>query len=137
MADVKRGRFVWHELMTPDPGKAKDFYTKVSGWGTQPFGNDYTMFTANGTPIGGVMALPEPSAPIGWLAYVSVPDIDAAAAQAQKLGGRIIKAPAAIPTIGRFAIVADPQGAMFCLFTPEGDRPSPPDEAPDPAGSGG
>jgi uncharacterized protein len=117
MADTKRGRFVWHELMTPDPAGAQAFYTAVTGWGTQPFGDSYTMWTVAATPIGGVMALPEPSAPVGWLAYVSVPDIDAAAAQVQSLGGAIVKAPATIPNVGRFAIVTDPQGAMFCLFT--------------------
>jgi predicted enzyme related to lactoylglutathione lyase len=124
MVDVKRGRFVWHELMTPDPAAAREFYTHVTGWGTQPFGDAYTMWTANGVPIGGVMALPDPTAPVGWLAYVSVPDINAAAAQVESLGGTIVKAPGKIPTVGYFAIVRDPQGAMFCLFTPETARPS-------------
>jgi hypothetical protein len=123
MSDTTRGRFVWHELMTPDPGAAQGFYTAVAGWGTQPFGDAYTMWTAGSTPIGGVMALPDPTAPIGWLAYISVPDVQAAAAQLQSLGGRIIKAPAVIPNVGTFAIVTDPQGAMFCLFTSADSRP--------------
>ena len=117
MAETSRGRFVWYDLMTPDPKAAEAFYAKVTGWGTQPFRDNYTMWTAAGTPIGGVMGLPEPTTPIGWLAYISVPDIDAAAAQVKSLGGTVIKAPATIPDVGRFAIVTDPQGAMFCLFS--------------------
>ena len=35
-----RGRFVWHELMTSDPGAAQTFYAKVVGWGTAPWQND-------------------------------------------------------------------------------------------------
>jgi len=115
---------VWHDLMTADRAQAEAFYTTVANWGTQPFGEQYTMWTAGGTPIGGVMDRPDPAAPLGWLAYISVPDIDAAAAQLQTLGGRIVKPPAAIPSVGRFAIVTDPQGAMFCLFSPEGGQPA-------------
>ncbi len=124
MTERKRGRFVWHELMTPNPVAARTFYTAVTGWSTQPFGDAYTMWVANGAPLGGVMALPDPSAPTGWLAYISVPDVDAAAAQAESLGGRVIKQPGSIPTVGRFAILADPQGAMFCLFSWETERPA-------------
>jgi predicted enzyme related to lactoylglutathione lyase len=124
MAERKRGRFVWHELLTPDPAAARAFYTAVTGWSTQPFGDAYTMWVAGGTPLGGVMALPDPSAPTGWLAYISVPDVDASAAQAQSLGARIIRPAASIPTVGRFAILTDPQGAMFCLFSWETERPS-------------
>jgi predicted enzyme related to lactoylglutathione lyase len=124
MADSSRGRFVWYDLMTPDPKGAEAFYAKVTGWGTQPLVEGYTMWTAAGTPIGGVMGMPEPTAPVGWLAYISVADIDAAASQLKSLGGTVIKPPATIPDGGRFAIVTDPQGAMFCLFSPGPGQPS-------------
>ena len=123
MAESGRGRFVWHELMTPDAKKAQEFYTKITGWGTQPFGDAYTMWTVNGVPMGGVMNLPEPSAPIGWLAYISVPDVQAAANKVESLGGKIVKKPADIPNVGTFSIVADPQGAMFCLFKGAQNQP--------------
>jgi predicted enzyme related to lactoylglutathione lyase len=112
-----RGRFVWYDLMTPDVDKAKAFYAAVLGWGTQPFGDAYSMWTANGTPLGGVMALPEPAAPNAWLAYISVPDVDAAVTQARSLGAAVVKAAGDIPNTGRFAILADPQGAMFSLYS--------------------
>jgi uncharacterized protein len=134
MADANvRGRFVWHELMTPDTAKAESFYTKVIGWGTQAWTEGpepYTMWTAAGSPVGGLMALPAPGAPVAWIAYIGVPDVDSAAKQAQSLGGRIEKQPTDIPVVGRFAVIADPQGAFFCLFTPARDQPGRPDEAP-------
>jgi len=58
MADASiRGRFSWHELMTTDPPAAVDFYSKVVGWGTQPFpgtGTPYTTWTKSGQPVGGL-----------------------------------------------------------------------------------
>lgn len=117
-----RGRFVWYDLMTSDPGKAQDFYKSTAGWGTQQWdgGNmQYTMWTANGKPMGGVMPLPDGvPAPPHWIAYIAVPDIDATAKQVVSLGGRIITAPEDIPNVGRFAVLADPQGAAFSAFTP-------------------
>ena len=72
MADEKsRGKFVWYDLMTTDPGKAAEFYTKVARWGTTvwPGPQPYTMWTAGETPIGGVMQLPPGAgAPPHWLA---------------------------------------------------------------------
>jgi uncharacterized protein len=125
---VTRGRFVWHDLMTTDPAKAEAFYTTVAGWGTQPWndaGFPYTLWTANGNPLGGVIGIPpDVSAPPHWIAYIAVPDVDATALQVTLLGGRIYKAPEDIPKVGRFAILADPQGAVFAAFTPlSGSRP--------------
>jgi uncharacterized protein len=125
-----RGRFVWHELMTTNPDSAQSFYTEVIGWGTQQWEGSttpYTMWTANGTPLGGVMRLPDEVAAAGspphWLAYVSTPDVDATAAQVTDLGGRIMVPPTDIPSVGRFAVFTDPQGAMLAAFTPAGETP--------------
>jgi hypothetical protein len=121
MSDAgNRGRFVWYDLMTPDPKKAEPFYTKVIGWGTQEMeGMPYTMWVANGTPIGGVTQLNAASgAPPHWLAYVEVPDVDATIKQIESLGGTAIVKPTDIPTVGRFAVFADPAGAVLALFAP-------------------
>ena len=56
------GRFVWYDLMTSEPAAAEEFYTKLVGWGTQPWeGGDapYTMWTNQETPLGGVMEMPQ------------------------------------------------------------------------------
>lgn len=116
------GRFAWYELLTTDPKGAIAFYSDVLGWKTQPFeGSDYTMWVASQGPLGGVTALPEQAKQMGaspyWQANVEVEDLDAAMAKVKELGGRIIHAED-VPTVGRFAVIADPQGAVIALFTP-------------------
>jgi uncharacterized protein len=123
-----RGRFVWHELMTTDPQAAGAFYSKVLPWKTQASGMpDYTLWVAGKTQTGGLMAQPESArqsgAPPSWLVYIGTPDVDGTAAAAQRLGGKVLKAPTDIPTVGRYAVLADPQGAAFAVFTP-GASPS-------------
>jgi predicted enzyme related to lactoylglutathione lyase len=114
-----RGRFVWYDLMTTHPKQAEPFYTKVAGWGTQPFeGMPYTMWTRDGAPIGGVGQVEPPGMPPHWLAYIAVANVDAAVKQAESLGGRTAVPGTDIPKVGRFAVLADPQGAVFAVFTP-------------------
>jgi uncharacterized protein len=121
------GRFVWYEYLAKDTKKAIDFYTAVVGWKTQPFpeGGDYIMWVGSQGPLGGVMALPQEAAKMGappnWMAHVQVNDVDATAALAKKLGGRVYKEPEDIPTVGRFAVLADPQGAVISVFRPSGE----------------
>lgn len=127
-----RGRFVWHELMTTDPQAAGTFYSKVLPWKTQPSGMpDYTLWVSGKTQTGGLMAQPESArqsgAPPSWLIYIGTPDVDATAAAAERLGGRVLKAPADIPGVGRYAVLTDPQGATFAIFKP---GPMPADAPP-------
>lgn len=126
MADTPRGRFLWHECLTADKDAAVAFYTKLIGWGTMDWDNEmgpYTMWTKGEMPVGGLMVLPDEAkqagAPPHWLAYVSTPDTDATAAQVTDLGGEVLVAPMSIPTVGRMAVMKDPQGAVFACYTPE------------------
>jgi len=119
------GRFIWYELITTDPDGAKRFYDDVVGWTHQDmaFGDmTYTVVSANGDGVGGLMQIPAEAkamgAPPSWSGYVCVDDCDAAAAQIKSLGGSVIRAPDDIPDIGRFAVVADPHGAVFEIMTP-------------------
>jgi predicted enzyme related to lactoylglutathione lyase len=122
MADaIPRGRFVWFDLMTTDQVGAIDFYTKIANWGTTVWEgpSPYTMWTNGTTALGGIMPLPpEAEAPPHWLAYISSPDTDATVAEANGLGATTVVAPNDIPTVGRFAVMSDPQGAVFAIFTP-------------------
>jgi predicted enzyme related to lactoylglutathione lyase len=109
--------------MTKDPKAAIAFYTEVVGWKTQPFeGTDYTMWVGSQGPLGGVMKLPEEAAKMGapshWMSHVQVADVDATTAQAKKLGAKIYKEPSDIPNVGRFSVLADPQGAVISVFKP-------------------
>jgi len=120
------GRFVWHELLTNDTAGAAAFYPKVVPWRTAPSSMPgYTIWMAGQNQIGGLMALPAEagSTPPHWLVYVGTPNVDSTCSQAQGLGARIVKPPADIPNVGRFAVLSDPQGATFALFTPGGGPP--------------
>jgi predicted enzyme related to lactoylglutathione lyase len=90
----------------------------------------YMVVSAGEGGVGGIMAIPEEAkaqgARPGWMAYIGVPDTDAAAARIEAAGGTIYKPPTDIPDVGRFAAVADPQGATFLLMTPKSDNPPPP-----------
>lgn len=127
-ADI-RGRFVWHELLTTDTGAAAAFYPKVVPWRTQPSSMPgYTLWMAGDAQVGGLMALPADAGgtPPHWLIYVGTPNVDATAEHAQRLGARVVKPAADIPNVGRFAVLADPQGATFALFTPMPGGSGPP-----------
>lgn len=128
MADTVRGRFLWHELMAADPKSEISFYGKLVGWKPQPYENNpsYTLLTMKKRPMAGVMALPDQGAPRNWLSYIGTPDVDATARQAAELGGTVLKQPADIPDIGRFAMIQDPQGAVFVAFTPKPMANQPP-----------
>lgn len=126
------GRFVWHELMTSDTKGAIAFYTEVIGWKTQVFEGSagpepYTMWASTQGPMGGVMTLPEEAkkmgAPPHWMGHVAVDDVDATAAKAKSKGGNIFVPPTDIPTVGRFSVIADPQGASLSIFKSASDMP--------------
>ncbi|MBS0562258.1 MAG: VOC family protein, partial [Proteobacteria bacterium] len=89
-------QFVWFELLASDAAAAKRFYGSVAGWGSMPGpvpDMDYTLFTAGGAPVGGVMPLPEQmrqaGAPPHWTGVIGVANVDEAAEKAVRLGGAV------------------------------------------------
>ncbi|MBK8012739.1 MAG: VOC family protein [Deltaproteobacteria bacterium] len=101
MAETTNGFFVWHEHMAKDERASIAFYSQIIGWKTEAFGPEYTMLVGAQGPIGGVMTLPKEAeamgAPPHWLGYVQVDDVDATANAAERLGGRVYKAPTIFP----------------------------------------
>ena len=122
------GQFVWHELMTADVDAAKAFYSELFGWEFEiykPGEMDYAMISAKGQTHGGFMALdPERGIPPHWIGHVLVEDADQALARAEKVGGKAAFGPLDIPEIGRFAIIADPQGGVVSAYAPAGEGPA-------------
>ena len=123
-AEKDRGRFVWHDLMTADATSAIAFYGEIVGWGTSVWeGGDepYTMWTSGDTPIGGIRDLAEQAKAAGasahWLAYVACPEVEATVAQATELGAQVLISATEVPAVGCFAVLADPQGAVFAVFS--------------------
>lgn len=135
--------FVWYELMTTDPAGATAFYSSVVGWKVvdsgMPGPMPYNLLMVGEHHIAGLMGMP-PDVPAGvpsfWSGYVGVPDVDAGAQRYQAAGGQICRAPEDIPNVGRFAVVADPQGATLCLFKGSTDE-TPPSPAPGTPGTVG
>ena len=124
--------FIWYELMTSDQDAAEAFYRAVVGWNTNDSGQPgmrYTILSAGDRGIGGVTALPAGARP-GWFGYIGVPDTDGAAKRIALAGGAIHRAPDDIPNVGRFAVVADPSGAVFMLLTPLPREDVPPPAKP-------
>jgi uncharacterized protein len=120
--DVAEGVFVWDELGTTDVDGAEKFYTEVFGWTTKDMGEDfggYKLFEVGATGIAGVHALQDPSGGARWIPYVGVEDADATVAKASELGGSTAAEAMDIPTIGRIALIKDPQGALFGIIKPE------------------
>jgi predicted enzyme related to lactoylglutathione lyase len=109
------GTFSWSELITPDVPKAAEFYNAVFGWTTETHGEGagaYTEFKLGGNSIAGAMNPPMPGIPPLWGVYFMVDDCDATVEKAKSLGAAVFNGPMDIEP-GRFAVLADPQGAMF------------------------
>jgi predicted enzyme related to lactoylglutathione lyase len=115
------GALTWNELSTRDAPAARAFYAEVFGWGTetQDMGPmTYTTWKLEGTDIGGMMDMPAEvpaEVPSYWLAYFGTEDCDAAVAAATTEGATLMAGPMDIPA-GRFAVMADPTGAMFAVI---------------------
>jgi predicted enzyme related to lactoylglutathione lyase len=114
---------VWHELLTTDPRAASSFYSHVIGWETQEWEDGYTMWVGCQGPLGGTMSLPENARRYGvpphWTSYVEVADVEATAARARDLGGRVFVDPTELPKLAaRFAVIGDPQGASIYAYEP-------------------
>jgi predicted enzyme related to lactoylglutathione lyase len=97
-------------------------------------GMRYTILSAGDRGMGGLMKLPdgacEKGARPGWVGYIGVPDTDAGAKRIVEAGGSLHMGPDDIPNVGRFAMLADPGGAMFYLLTPFPREDVPPPAEP-------
>jgi predicted enzyme related to lactoylglutathione lyase len=119
------GALCWTELTTSDLRAAEAFYTQLFGWTAKrsgpETGMEYTEMSNQGPPGAGMMPKPKDMpahVPSYWMPYFMVADVDASAGKAEQLGGKLMVPPRDIPNVGRFAIVNDPQGAIFAIFKP-------------------
>ncbi len=132
MSDAAKwaGRFVWRDLMSTDVETSKGFYSELFGWTFEsvPMGEyTYTAISVGGNTaaaesmIGGLMPFEVPESmgpfPSHWMSYLTVADVDASCARTAELGGKVCVPAFDLPTVGRTAVVEDPNGAVFHLFT--------------------
>ncbi len=114
------GSIAWVQLNASKPDDAKPFYTGLFDWQSHDSamadGGGYTTWLSGPEPRGGMMAMPPGAgAPSHWLVYFAVDDVDAAVQRSRELGGAEYVKPMDIPGMGRFAVLADPQGAAFAV----------------------
>jgi predicted enzyme related to lactoylglutathione lyase len=120
------GTFCWSELTSTDQDAAKAFYGELLGWQAddRPVGEGsyYSMQLVDGKPVAAIAGQPQQQREVGvpslWNSYVSVEDADAVAARAKELGANVHAPPFDVMTVGRMAVIQDPQGAFFMLWQP-------------------
>ncbi len=113
--------FNWNELATTDSAKCKEFYCQLFGWTpeTVPAGaHEYTTFKQDGHMVGGMIQMTKEWGDIRphWMGYIGVEDVDRTAQRLKELGGKVCVPPTDI-SVGRFAVVEDPTGAVFSIIT--------------------
>ena len=120
----EHGAFGWNELGTRDTAKAKEFYGAVFGWGADDEemeeSGTYTVWKSGEAPVGGMLdiagMLPD-EIPAHWLVYFTVDDADAVVRQVESGGGNVVNGPMDV-SVGRFAVVSDPFGAVVAVMQP-------------------
>jgi uncharacterized protein len=120
------GALTWSELGTTDIEAAKAFYGDLFGWTYDDLEMEgqgqYSVIRVGDRSNGGIRAQTpmEQGVPPNWLPYFGATSCDESAAQAEKLGGRVVVPTMTVPA-GGFTVIADPQGAVFALFQGEFD----------------
>lgn len=118
------GAFCWADLQTPDRDRAAKFYGSVFGWeftlGKDNDPDGYLHIKNHGEFIGGLPPSRhlQPNVPPHWLAYIQSANCEAQTAKAAQLGAKVLVPTMAIEGAGNFSVVADPQGAVFALYSP-------------------
>jgi len=117
------GTLCWCDLNTHDQSGARKFYSDLFGWKTTDDTDDnpssgYVHIQNGQDFIGGILpsAYVPPHVPPHWMPYFLVANCDASLAKAKELGAKVYMKPQTLEEVGRFAIVADPQGAGFAIF---------------------
>ena len=121
------GTFCYVELATNDPAASGKFYTELFGWSRddQDMGEYgiYTQYQLDGKIVAAQYKISTDQeamdVPPNWGQYVTVNDADATSAKAAELGGTVAMGPMDVMDYGRMSILADPSGAVFCIWEPK------------------
>lgn len=115
------GALTWNDLACTDEGVAHAFYSELFGWTITPLEGmamPYsTIKTMAGRTNGGMRPAMDGEPP-NWLVYLGTDDIEASVDRLRELGGGTMTDPMDIG-VGTIAIVRDPQGAVFALYSGE------------------
>ncbi|GAB3481467.1 VOC family protein [Nocardiopsis coralliicola] len=114
------GAPMWAEVTSADAARTTSFLVRLFGFEPERvFGPDYVALYSSGVPVCGVVAAPlgggVASGPGAWLPFFAVADAQAAA-EAAVLGGGAVLQPPGAGAYGRWALLADPDGARFAAL---------------------
>jgi uncharacterized protein len=120
----KAGTISWTDLATTDPAAAKEFYGGLFGWEYDDLpageGVTYSMAKLGGRSAAAISPQQPDEAAAGipphWNVYVTVDDVDATTGSVSEHGGNVLAGPFDVLEAGRMAVVADPAGAVVCLW---------------------
>ena len=118
----EQGSFTWADLITPDKDRAQEFYGELFGWTGETLGEEfgfYTLIKNGDEQIAGFMNPTQPGMPPVWMPYFAIDDAEAVTNAAAGAGAQVMVPPTPIPTVGMFAVMADPQGAVFAILQAE------------------
>lgn len=117
------GKVAWFDLTVPDAEKVQDFYSKVTGWKSEPFDmkdyKDYNMqMPGSGETVAGICNARGGNAdlPPQWLIYITVENIEESVRLCETNSGRIISPVKQIGNYGKMCVIQDPAGAYAALF---------------------
>jgi hypothetical protein len=118
------GALTWNDLITPDPADSARFYGELFGWTTEeiPGAGGYRVIKNGERTNGGMMPLDRRmgATPPNWMPYFGHEDIDRLLEEVAGLGGQVFNGPMRMPQ-GSIAVLGDPQGAAFAVWTGEYD----------------
>jgi len=128
---MKKNNVAHFEIYANDPRKLGQFYTSLFDWQLEPMaGMNYTHVktvdtdkdnhpTTPGGINGGLMERPQGFTPKAWVSYVNVASVDDTVAHAKTLGAHVSKPKSAVPGMGWFAMLTDPEGNEFAVWQPD------------------
>jgi predicted enzyme related to lactoylglutathione lyase len=118
----------WVDTNQPDPAAALGFYGELFGWEFEDLapvgsGTTYAIGRIRGRDAAAVSSMAPGEPPVArWNTYVWVDDADKTAATAGDAGGSVLAEPFEVPGAGRMAVIADPGGAVFCIWQARGHK---------------
>jgi predicted enzyme related to lactoylglutathione lyase len=108
----------WVDTAQPDPEAAVGFYGDLFGWEFQHrMAGGYFVAQLGGRDVAAIGSQPDgdPQTPT-WNTYIAVDSADDAAVRVESAGGRVLSEPFDVSDAGRMGVVADPAGAVFCVW---------------------
>jgi predicted enzyme related to lactoylglutathione lyase len=114
----------WVDTAQPDPEAAVRFYEGLFGWEFEDSmppdaPGRYFMARIRGRDVAAVGSQPQEGMPTAWNMYVRVESADETAAKAKEAGGSVLMEPFGVGDSGRMAVLADAEGAAFCVWEPK------------------